>query len=904
MWFRCALLVSICAVLPLFQAFAQPGLRGRVTDGSGAAVANAVLEVRNAAGSPVSISRSDPEGGYTLPHLPVGTYHLLVSAEGFSPRELAVTLRHNAPLPTITLEPHAVFTHVTVSAVRGTVDDERSSPYVARIVDGESLARGPLPTIGNALAAQPGILVQQSTYAQVSPFLRGLTGYQVLNLVDGIRFNNSTFRSGPNQYLAFVEPFQAQRVEALLGPTGAQYGSDALGGAINVVTPEARFSSSPVWETHGSVLLAGASADLSGAGTARLSAGTDRVSLMLAASGRRHNDLRPGGGADSRNVFARLFGMPADEVQALAGPRLQDTGFRQYGLETKLAARLARNQHVSVYYQRGVQDQVRAYKDLLGGLGRLQSAFDPQILNWFHARYEKLGLGFVDSLTGTFSVNSQADGSLRQNLRASDPVTRDWSRVNAYGYSLQATTHWRDRVLAAFGGDIYDERIASTRELAAAGGSAPQAARPLYPDGSTYRTFALFGQSSAELTRRLSAQVGGRLTGVHFRAQPDSRFQIPGSSQWFRDVTFNTSLRWQAAPFFGLHALVSRGFRAPNLSDLGAIGLNDLGYEIPAAAALSSGALLSTDAGESALSKSIPLAGLRSESLLNYEAGVRFTTRRLYGRVQAFDAELSDPIVRRTLLFPAGSAPRELAGLPVTPLPPTAAQQKQGVVAVATGVDPRAVKAFVNDGRSRYYGIESLLQFALSHRWSLGANYSFLVGRDLDPNRPARRLPPQAGAATLRYVPAGRRPWFEVSLAASGGQGRLSGGDLDDERIGASRRRRDIADFFRGSRVEPLVDASGVFVPTGETLRRIQDRVLPLGAIVNGMRIVDDNTRVPLYLATAGWATLNVRAGMPLGERWSLLLALDNLLDRNYRVHGSGVDAPGINGYAGIRFLF
>jgi outer membrane receptor protein involved in Fe transport len=143
------------------------------------------------------------------------------------------------------------------------------------------------------------------------------------------------------------------------------------------------------------------------------------------------------------------------------------------------------------------------------------------------------------------------------------------------------------------------------------------------------------------------------------------------------------------------------------------------------------------------------------------------------------------------------------------------------------------------------------------------------------------------------------------ALSAYGEQARLSGGDRDDERIGASFRRADIASFFRGSRVAALTDGlTGVFRPTGETLLQIQNRVLPIGATVNGVRVVDDNSRVPLYLSTAGWASLAVRSGVPLGERWQLNLAIENILDKNYRHHGSGVDSPGINAWIGLRFTF
>jgi outer membrane receptor protein involved in Fe transport len=325
---------------------------------------------------------------------------------------------------------------------------------------------------------------------------------------------------------------------------------------------------------------------------------------------------------------------------------------------------------------------------------------------------------------------------------------------------------------------------------------------------------------------------------------------------------------------------------------LGVVGLNDLGYEVPAGAAVGAGALLSASSGEGAVSSGRAVVGLKPESLRNYEAGVRWQSNKLYTRVQGFWADLRDPIVRRTLLFPTAAVPTTLAGQAVTRITPTPAQAAQGVVTVATAIDPRAVKSFVNDGQSRYYGVEALATWRPNGAWLADFGYSFLVGRDVNPNRNIRRLPPQSGSARLRYQTRWRGLWVESAVIAAGAQDRLSGGDVDDERIGASRRRQDIADFFNGGRNAPFVQG-GRFTPTGETLLQIQDRVLP------GR---DNTTRVPLYPSTAGWVTVDVRAGIPITDRFVVSGGLMNVADKNYRVHGSGADAAGRNLFVGLRY--
>jgi outer membrane receptor protein involved in Fe transport len=903
----------------------EPVRQGVIINENGDPIAGAKLVVQNWQGMALQELFTDEHGGFSVNGLPAGSYSIEITADKFQKRQVsfAVTPTATAP-PRIMLSLAPFRSEVTITAKRGSaVDTETSAPIVSVIEQNDFRAR-PLATIGAALEGSLGVMAQQSAYGQVSPFLRGLTGYQVLNLIDGVRFNNSTFRSGPNQYLAFIEPSQAQRIEAMLGPASSQYGSDALGGAIQILTLSPSFAHSDKTVFNGEAQTFAAGADGSFGTDVRISLGARRLAWLVGGGWRRHQDLRAGGGNDSHHVFRRFFDLPDRLLQDLYGARQQDTGFTQYGWQTKLAARLTTEQNLTLWYQGGNLARVRGYKDMWGGLGRLRSDFEPQGLRFFYARYEKLRLGRLDSLTGTFSINSQSDGSIRQGLRATDIITTDESRVDSLGYAIQATSHIGDRHALVFGGEVYQERIKAFRDETDPRAGVPLEKRALYPHGSRYTTDGLFAQETWDILRgRLRANLGARYTRISFHTVADrnrdafgNNLGVVDSSQTFDDLTFNATLSWQATPALTVSFLTGRGFRAPNLNDLGALGLNDLGYEVPAEAAAALGGLVGSSDGEGIASNGKSVSALRAERLFNYELGATWRLRKLSLRAHVFDAELKDPIVRRTLLFPADHVPAALAGVPVKPIPQTSAQQAEKVVSVATTLDPRSVKAFVNEGRAKYYGLETAFHYLISPRWSAEGNYSYLVGRELNPNRFIRRLPPQQGFLALRFHPGSQKlrlNWFELSGIFSGPQERLSGGDLTDERIGAARRRRDITDFFQGTLVSSFIKAGpdgvfgtvdDIFAPTNETAAQIRDRVLPIGATINGVRIIDDNSRAPLYLRTAGFASLNLRSNIALAENLSLNVALMNFLDRNYRVHGSGIDAPGINIFVGLRFSF
>ena len=101
-----------------------------------------------------------------------------------------------------------------------------------------------------------GVWMQKTNHGGGSPFIRGLTGYYTLILTDGIRFNNSTFRSGPNQYLVTIDQSTLQRMEVLRGQGSVQYGSDAIGGVAQLFFREPEFANQEGLQTTGTPVRA------------------------------------------------------------------------------------------------------------------------------------------------------------------------------------------------------------------------------------------------------------------------------------------------------------------------------------------------------------------------------------------------------------------------------------------------------------------------------------------------------------------------------------------------------------------------------------------------------------------------------------------------------------------------
>ncbi|WP_232844857.1 TonB-dependent receptor domain-containing protein [Paracoccus onubensis] len=114
----------------------------------------------------------------------------------------------------------------------------RDAPASVSVISSEELAKGSFTSLTDALREVQGVATTGTANEQ-DIFIRGLPGQYTLILVDGKRQNTRDARTNGNAGIeqSFIPPVQAiERIEVVRGPMSSLYGSDAMGGVINIIT--------------------------------------------------------------------------------------------------------------------------------------------------------------------------------------------------------------------------------------------------------------------------------------------------------------------------------------------------------------------------------------------------------------------------------------------------------------------------------------------------------------------------------------------------------------------------------------------------------------------------------------------------------------------------------------------
>lgn len=656
---------------------------------------------------------------------------------------------------------------------------------------GEIAARNP-QVLTEALRYEPGAFFQQSGPGQGVVIVRGLKGSEVLHLVDGMRLNNAFFRNSPSQYIALVDTQNVERLELLRGPYATVYGSDAMGGVVQVLTPEYRFAGQG-WDWQGGVRAHYDSADLARSGRAYVAAGDQALSLSAGFSFGEFGKRRlaePGQSPDGAGGFS------------LAG-RVNDTDYLSRGYDVKALWSPAGGHELMVSAQSfEIPELQRYFQTVPGYSSGAPARAVAQFMNdraFYHLRYRYTQpLGFAENLELHLARQVMNDDRLdRRQDNSRDEFT--FNRSTLDGFTAQATTALGAHQLH-YGLEFYRDHVDSNayRESPPGSGalSYPNGTSFFspFPDGSRADDAGIYLTDTWTLNQDWSLEGGLRYSRHETDiARGDRAFGATISND---DVTGHFGLRRALTPALAWTLNLGRGFRAPNLFDLALVGQRASNRVV------------------------VANLDLKPESVNSIDTGLKFRGRNLNGEFSLFYSDYDDRIVTVNPAFAEGTPECPDDGDATT----TGCAQNQNIA------------------KSRYYGFEGGLRYALSPAISLRGvlNYTWGDQEQGGVKSAANRVPPLNGQISASFS----RGRFGIEPIAffAGRQDRLDAGDLAD------------------SRIDP-----------------------------NG---------------TAGYAVLNLRSRWQVNDNLALQLDGSNLLDQHYREHGSGIDgaARGIAVSAEARF--
>ena len=230
--FACAIAMIVIAGAAFAQTAAPvpatATITGRVLAAHGAAVTDATItlvELRRSV-------RAGADGTFRFENIPAGHYHVLADSNRFGSTVGEADVAAGATREVeIVLDPA-----VHSEAIVVTASDQRAASEVYQpieVVTEQEIAERLQPTLGETLNSEPGV---NSTYfgpGSSRPVIRGLGSDRIRILQDGVGSGDAS--SVSPDHAVSLDPASAEQIEVVRGPATLLYGSNAVGGVVNVI---------------------------------------------------------------------------------------------------------------------------------------------------------------------------------------------------------------------------------------------------------------------------------------------------------------------------------------------------------------------------------------------------------------------------------------------------------------------------------------------------------------------------------------------------------------------------------------------------------------------------------------------------------------------------------------------
>ncbi|MFQ6109284.1 MAG: TonB-dependent receptor plug domain-containing protein [Candidatus Aminicenantales bacterium] len=571
--------------------------------------------------------------------------------------------------------------------------------------------------VSELLPEMPGTDVVGVGANQSRPIIRGLRGQRILLLTDGIRLSSSRRTQTFGEIPALVDVSGIERVEVVRGPASVLYGSEAIGGVVNIITRVPVYNREGT-DVFGSLGYRYSSADNQHKGFAEINGHVGHLGFMLSGTYRN---------ADDYTAPAGSFGKIALDKETL----VHDTGVEDRSFNLFLGYRLAEQNDISLKYE--------YYRANNAGFGyvdpTLYSPGDPliQLLYPQHKmqkitlKYENRALHFIladgMSLVGYHLQNTRTfDTNISMNFFPGAGMkirSSNFTDVETLGTRLELTKVLFRKHILTYGLDFFQDNSENTdTNIMEIFGFGPIRTHvdtaPKVPN-AFFRSLGLFIQDDIDLSSRSSLILGLRYQNVHAETEDTPGLDDPPVKSTDKTLVGSANVTYDLTDSFKLTFSLGRGFRSPNLPERFYQGVtpDGGGYQVQN-------------------------PELESETSLNVDIGFRFRWQNIYVETSFF----------RNVIY-------------------------DGIQIVPTGRTVGRIPEYknVNIDKLRLQGLELLIQLRFDFGLSLMADFSYVTSENL--TNPELMYADTYGSKVnlnIRYTFPNDLFWIEYHIRHSGDQ--------------------------------------------------------------------------------------------------------------------------------------
>ena len=606
---------------------------------------------------------------------------------------------------------------VTVSASRYT-EESRNVPQRTISLSQKDVMLLQPQTAADLLGQTGEVFVQKSQQAGGSPMIRGFATNRLMYTVDGVRFNTAIFRGGNIQNVINLDPFVMERAEVIFGPGSIIYGSDAIGGVMTFHTQNPELSLDDQVAVNGKVITRYSSANRENTGHFTLNVGGRRFASLTAVSFFAFDDLRMGSyGPEEylRRIYATRIDS-ADRILYNPDPRVQiPSGYDQYNILQKLrykpSARwdIKYGFHYSETSSYARYDRLHRYR--ANGLpASAEWNYGPQVWMMNHLIAVHIGQNSVYdqmtlSLATQYFEESRIDRGYGQNRRRNR-----MERVMAQSVNADFLKNMGASSTIYYGGEFVWNEVNSTGTDTRINTGVVERASSRYPN-SDWSTYGVYAKYQWRSTEKFLIEAGSRFTG--FASNADFRqnldffpFAFSEAQLTFSNVVGNVGLAYTPDRSTKVSAVVSTGFRAPNVDDFGKVFDSEPGSVV------------------------VPNTNLKSEYAYNGEVSViKSYENQLSISVTGYYTILQNALVRRNF-------------------------QLNGQDSIIYDGQMSQVQAIQNAARGTVYGVQAKIAYEFGNGLAVSTQANYQRGEEeMDDGSlsPSRHAAPWFGVTRVNY---------------------------------------------------------------------------------------------------------------------------------------------------------